>query len=187
MKVKQVKKISNEPIKPLRVGIFTQHKINTIKNLIRKYGTQEIIDGKPNPIRGIAARILTKKIGTRWAVSERDYINEIKAIYTWVQNNIRYQRDPYKKDIIETPIRTLALRIADCDAMTTLIGSLLVSVGYPVQVKVIQQKEGKDLDVYLLVGIPPGQPKRWLPINAIFNKPIGYQPPRSKEAIFRIF
>lgn len=168
--------------------ILVRSKINTIQNLIRKYGTQEVIDKKENPIRRIAAQILTKKkSGSKgWAVTEKDYIGEIKAIYRWVQDNIRYERDPYKKDIIETPIRTLQLRIADCDAMTTLIGSLLLSMGYPVKIKLIQQKQAKDYHIYVLVGIPPGQPKKWIALDATFNKPIGFEAPRISEAVFKI-
>jgi len=155
-----------------------------VKALINKFGI--------NPeIREKAAIILTQRkkydniLG--WAVREKDYLGELNAIFNWVKRNIRYQYDPIKKDIIEDPFTTLKLRIADCDGMTVLLGSLVQSVGYPVMLKVIKQYSNRVYDIYPLVGIPPLNPKNWIAMNAVFkNRPIGYQPKYTQSIIIPI-
>ena len=160
--------------------LMLQGRIKEIKYLIQKHG-------KDPKIRQIAADILTQKTivsGTTnlgWAIKQKDYLAELKAIFKWVRENIRYQFDPVNKDIIESPFTTIKLKLADCDGLTVLIGSLAQSMGYPVVIKIIKQGDtGRMYHIYPLVGIPPSNPRGWIALDAIFNKPIGYQVEYSK-------
>ncbi len=139
--------------------------------------------GKDDRIRQIAAGIVSQRdTNGSWVTREWDFLNTIDAVYKWVDSRVRYTPDPVKADIFETPLKTLELKIADCDGYLILIGSLLQAIGYPVIVSMTSQSRNEPLGhVYLLVGTPPLSPPKdiraWIPIDAITNKPIGWQPP----------
>ncbi len=164
--------------------LMLRGRVNEIKYLIQKHG-------KDPEIRKIAADILTKKVNRNgtlgWAIEQKDYIPELNAIFEWIRQNIRYQFDPINKDIIENPFTTLRLKLADCDGLTVLIGSLVQSMGYPVAIKVIKQGEtGRMYHVYPLVGLPPTNPKKWIAMDAIFDKPMGCQASYTKKWITKV-
>ena len=80
-------------------------------------------------------------------VVNRKY-NEAEAIHNFVRDNIRYTRDPYGWEYIQTPpvllagIKEFKARraprpIGDCDDMTVLSLSLMKSVGFPVVIKTV--------------------------------------------------
>lgn len=150
--------------------------INHLARTIRHWGRNE-------KLRQVAADIVSVKNNDgSWAVAEWDNMATISAVYVWVDKKIRYTTDPITKDVWENPFQTLKLKIADCDGYLILIGSLLECIGYPVAVAMTSQSLKEPLNhVYLLVGTPPLNPPKlvtsWLPIDAIVDKPIGWQPP----------
>lgn len=150
--------------------------LKTLTNIIEHWG-------KDDKIRAIADSIMvSKNADGTWKIKERDSIGEINAVYDWVNDNVRYLNDPYKKDIFEYPFKTLELKVADCDGYVTLIGSLLQAIGYPVAVAMTSQsREESPGHVFLLVGHPPHNPSKdirdWIPIDAITNQPITWKPP----------
>jgi len=150
---------------------------------INKLAAIIVFWGKQPQIRKIAVDIVNDKNpnGT-WRLDENDHIKEIKSVYDWVNKNVRYTKDPNKIDIFEDPLLTLELKIADCDGYLILIGSLLQAIGYPVAVAMTSQSKIEALShVYLLVGNPPSRPPKaigeWIPVDAITNNPITWQPP----------
>lgn len=90
--------------------------------------------GRRDPIiRRLAMHI------TRYSPS-RDWNTEIDQLHRWVQNNIRYTRDPVDTlsgnvsrgiEYISTPRATLETRAGDCDDHAILLSSLLGSIGHP--------------------------------------------------------
>ena len=70
-------------------------------------------------------------------VRARDYLGEIKALFEWVQSNIRYTRDPHRVELLHSARRMLELRAGDCDDMTILLGAMLQSIGHPVRIVVV--------------------------------------------------
>lgn len=73
---------------------------------------------------------------------------EATAIHDFVRDNVRYTRDPYGWEYVQTPPVLLegirqylqgqgARPIGDCDDMTVLTLSLLRSVGFPVVIKTV--------------------------------------------------
>src|SRR5215813_1158000 len=67
------------------------------------------------------------------AVRPKDYPGEIRALFEWVKNNVRYPRDIYRVELLHSARRMLELRAGDCDDMTILLGALLMSTGHPVR------------------------------------------------------
>jgi transglutaminase-like putative cysteine protease len=56
------------------------------------------------------------------AVRPKDYLGEIRALFEWVKNNVRYTRDIHRVELLHTARRMLELRAGDCDDMTILLG-----------------------------------------------------------------
>jgi len=74
--------------------------------------------------------------------------DEVQAIHNFVRDHVRYTRDPYGWEYIQTPPvllsgieeylkRRAARPIGDCDDMTVLSLSLMKSVGFPVIIKTV--------------------------------------------------
>ena len=108
-------------------------------------------------------------------VPPKDYLGEIKALFEWVQHNVRYTKDPFRVEVLHSPRRMLELRAGDCDDMTILLGSMLEAIGHPVRL--------------VLVGPDPLRPRlfshiylegyhkgRWIPLDATMPHPMGWAP-----------
>lgn len=147
----------------------------------------EIDAGKRNAnIHRLAAKILGRKAGGQWAVAERDWEGEVGAIFDYVREHVRYTRDTAGVEVFRSPKRTLQLKIGDCDDLTILLGSLLQAVGYPVMVRVIGLKgTGTFQHVYLLAGVPPHNPTKWIALDASRAEGAGWEYPKSKVGLTR--
>lgn len=70
--------------------------------------------------------------------------------------------------------------VSQCDDYVITLGSMLQSIGYPVKLRVIQTPGAPDWShIYLLVGVPPDNP-RWVPLDASVNEPPGWEAPPSQ-------
>lgn len=111
-----------------------------------------------------------------YRVPAKDRFGEICSLFEWVRRNIRYTRDIFRVELLHTPRRMLELKAGDCDDMTILLGSMLLSTGHPVRL--------------VLVGFRPHRPHlyshiypevlvrgRWLALDATMPRPIGWAPP----------
>ncbi|MGH6636618.1 MAG: transglutaminase-like domain-containing protein, partial [Gammaproteobacteria bacterium] len=92
---------------------------------------QHIIDllkrgAKDFYIRQTAIDILLQR-----GVKPKDYLGEIKALFEWVQQNVRYTKDTFRVEVLHSPRRMLQLRAGDCDDMAILLGAMLESIGHP--------------------------------------------------------
>jgi len=144
--------------------------------------TDYIIEGREDTrMRDLAGQILRQA-----AVRGKDWQREVDAIFTWVQRNIRYTRDILDVDTFQKPYKTLETRIGDCDDMTTLMGALLGSVGYPVRIKVIAAGSADWDHVYPLVGMPPHAPVRWIAVDASIDAGLGYEVTAKKQKIYEV-
>lgn len=108
-------------------------------------------------------------------VRARDYLGEIKALFEWVQSNIRYTRDPHRVELLHSARRMLELRAGDCDDMTILLGAMLQSIGHPVRIVVVgpnPKRPGLFTHVYPEVQFRG----RWIAIDATVPHPMGWKP-----------
>lgn len=81
-------------------------------------------------IRELALRILEY-----YKVPSQDYAKEAKAIGTYIQKHMRYVRDPNGAEMLHDPVMLVDQMKrnqaqGDCDDMTLLIGTLLLSIGH---------------------------------------------------------
>lgn len=110
----------------------------------------------------------------------RDYDDEIKKIFNWVRDNIRYTRDPYNLELFRTPRRAIDNRIGDCDDMSILLAALLRAVGYSVRFRIIGLTKGNYEHVYVVVGSPPETPVKWIPLDPSQPNAVGWEYDREK-------
>jgi transglutaminase-like putative cysteine protease len=128
----------------------------------------EINMGKRDPrIHQIAASAISvKQNNGQWQVEERNWDQEVDALFQYVRDNVRYTRDTYGVETFQKASRTLQLKVGDCDDLAILLGSLLQAVGYPVMLRVVGLGGNYFQHVYVLAGIPPHNPQTWKPLDA---------------------
>lgn len=141
----------------------TLHTVRHITDLIKE-------GAKDFTVRQTAIGILRHR-----AVKPKDYAGEIKALFEWVQQNIRYTKDTYRIEVLHSPRRMLELRAGDCDDMTILLGALLESIGHPVRL-VLTGPDGLRPElfshIYLEVLLRGG----WIALDATMPHPMGWAP-----------
>lgn len=86
---------------------------------------REIIrQGKRNPTVLETARRLTAN------VAPKAYSDEVRALFFFVRDKIRYVHDIADEETLQTPDVTLSLASGDCDDKVILLASLLEAIGH---------------------------------------------------------
>lgn len=111
---------------------------------------------------------------------------EAKVIGEFIQQKVRYVKDPYGIEQLHDPVMmiehiTRGTATGDCDDMTLLTATLLMSIGIVPKFRCVryQTKTGHFNHIYLVVyeGRGFGKKQR-LAIDCIIkDKPIGYEVP----------
>jgi len=60
-----------------------------------------------------------------------DWAGEVSALFYFVRDQIRYVLDVNEVETVQSPSDTLRLGAGDCDDKSTLLASLLESIGHP--------------------------------------------------------
>ncbi|RKX99285.1 hypothetical protein DRP77_13570 [Candidatus Poribacteria bacterium] len=177
---------------PLETMISRRVPVESIDDAAR-YIIEKIWEGRAHPvIHELASVILTRRTPDgRWVVPPKDWEAEVRAIFKFVQNAIRYTRDTYGMDTYRRAIRTLQLNMGDCDDQVILLGSLLQAVGYPIALKIVDTTDTPPgfNHIYLLVGLPPMNPRKWVPLDPTMPYDVGWEVPRYKvrdEVIYMV-
>jgi hypothetical protein len=63
------------------------------------------------------------------SLPSKDHLSEARAFFDFVRKNIRYTRDVFNMETLQTPEKTLEVGNGDCDDMVMLLSALLFSVG----------------------------------------------------------
>lgn len=105
---------------------------------------------------------------------QKDWVGEVNALFTWVRDHIRYVRDINGVETLQTPIATMDVGSGDCDDKSTLLASLLESIGHPTRfVAAGYQRPGRYSHVYVETRLG----SRWIPLDAtLLDKPMGSIP-----------
>jgi transglutaminase-like putative cysteine protease len=158
------------------------HEVHSIEERLR-YVLKMIKKGRADPrMRKLAVTIVSKKCGDGWCTAEKDPLAELKAIFDYVRENVRYVKDPVDKDLFQHPFRTLQFHAGDCDCYTILIACLVQQIGYPVRMRVVRTKDSQDWNhIYLTTGIKVGNKMVWKALDASVNKPAFWDPVTAPE------
>jgi len=73
-------------------------------------------------------------------VEAKDWIGELIAMNAFVRDKVRYTRDVWGVETVQTPAATLRLMMGDCDDKATLLASLLMSIGFRVQFGLLNRR-----------------------------------------------
>ena len=95
----------------------------------------DALDVKINRLRqyywGSVNHPVIRNLAYRITEGAKTNMEKVIRIANWVKNNIRYQREPPKLDIIVPPLRLINLRAADCEDLSLFISTLAGAVGIP--------------------------------------------------------
>jgi hypothetical protein len=108
-------------------------------------------------------------------VKPKDYAGEIKALFEWVQQNVRYTKDPFRVEVLHSARRMLELRAGDCDDMTTLLGAMLEAIGHPVRLVLAGPDPLRPL-LFSHIYLEAYLKGRWIPMDATMPYPMGWAP-----------
>lgn len=171
------------------------YRVHSIDERLAGVAVQTMRSIRDPRIRQLAASIVSRrdrKPNERtgdggWAIDERDYWGEVKALFNWTRANVRYIRDIATIDTFALAWRTIEAHAGDCDDYQILLAALFMSIGYSVRMKTIQTTDSDDWNhIYLQVGLPPGKPTTWRTIDASVAQPAGWEAPRSMIKRFRL-
>jgi hypothetical protein len=141
----------------------TQRTVEHIKMLIRG-GAKDFY------VRQKAIDILLEK-----AVKPKDYLGEIKALFEWVQHNVRYTKDPFRVEVLHSARRMLELRAGDCDDMTILLGAMLEAIGHPVRL-VLTGPDPLRPKLFSHIYLEVDHKGHWISLDATMPHPMGWAP-----------
>lgn len=100
---------------------------------------------------------------------QQDWLSECRALFDYVQNSIRYQRDVFNVETLATPLVTVARRAGDCDDKATLLATFFEAVGNPTRF-VMGDYEGRGWDhVFLQVNVNG----EWINADPCVKGPLG--------------
>lgn len=131
--------------------------------------------GKTNPAIRYKATELTQDL------RQKDFTGEIRNIFDYVQNNIRYVRDIAGVETLHYPEQVMAQEHGDCDDKAVLLASLLAAVGHPTRFVAVGFKPGMFSHVFVDTRYGPG----WLSLDATEPHPMGWKPPNIMNVMFR--
>lgn len=141
----------------------TKRTVEHVKSLIRK-GAKDFY------VRQKAIDILLER-----RVRPKDYLGEIKALFEWVQANVRYTKDPVRVEVLHSARRMLELRAGDCDDLTILLGAMLEAIGHPVRLVLVGPNPIKPR-LFTHVYLEAFYKGRWIPLDPTTPHPMGWAP-----------
>jgi hypothetical protein len=141
----------------------TERTLEHVKALIRK-GVKDFY------VRQKAIDILLEQ-----EIKPKDYRGEIKALFEWVQHNVRYTKDPFRVEVLHSARRMLELRAGDCDDMTILLGAMLEAIGHPIRL-VVTGPDPRQPKLFSHIYLEVYHKGRWIPLDATMPYPMGWAP-----------
>jgi hypothetical protein len=108
-------------------------------------------------------------------IKPKDYLGETKALFEWVQQNVRYTKDTFRVEVLHSAKRMLELRAGDCDDMAILLGAMLEAIGHPVRL-VLSGPDPLRQDLFSHIYLEVFHKGRWIPLDATMPHPMGWAP-----------
>jgi len=151
----------------------TQQTVEHVQALIRS-GAKDFY------VRQKAIDILLEK-----QVKPKDYLAEMKALFEWVQQHIRYTKDTVQVEVLHSAKRMLELRAGDCDDMAILLGAMLEAIGHPVRLA-LSGPDPLRQDLFTHIYLEVFHKGDWIPLDATMPHPMGWAPSTMVKKIIAI-
>lgn len=151
-----------DPKHTASIGMRLQHMVDNVRS--RKFDPRW---------RQLAVSIVNGRGPTGWVTDPRRPLADIRAIYNWVLDNIRYTSDPRGKDVYYSPEDAIRQRAGDCDEHATLVSLFLETLGYPTKFRSVSRDNEEFSHVYAMVSPRrnPGGP--WLVADTVIRRGVG--------------
>jgi len=143
---------------------ITDYKVGVLADITRKASQDP-------EIRNLASSIV-RTLGK----PNRDQLSEVKTIFGYVRKKVRFVPEPF--EVFYYPTVTLKMGKADCEDMSTTLGSMLKSLGYPVYFKVVDVSGQGYTHIYPLCGIRTPAGERFIALDATLRRPMASEPDR---------
>jgi transglutaminase-like putative cysteine protease len=124
--------------------------------------------------RSLAVRHTALEILKRAGVRPHDFLGELRALFEYVRDGVRFTRDPVKIELLQTPDYTLRETVGDCDDKSVLLASLLRAVGHPARLK------------FRAIGTHPQKPEQFSHVYVVAqlgNRQLAMDPTRAGTAL----
>ncbi len=118
-------------------------------------------------------------------VPPKDYLGEIRTLFVWVHNNVRYTRDIHRVELLHSARRMLELRAGDCDDMTILLAAMLKAIGHPVRLVLVGFNPNRKT-VFTHIYLEAFYKGWWIPLDPTVNRPPGWVPPADHKQVFPV-
>ncbi len=130
---------------------------------------------------------IAREIAHKNVLDGHDKVSVIKAVQTWVQNNIKYVYDPRWLDTFAHPYITLKQRVEDCDGQSLVVCALLEALGIPTVLVLLGQKDNVNYNHILCAAIVDQKliPVETIPIGGK-KAPYGYVSPHIHKKVIPI-
>ncbi len=132
--------------------------LRIMSQLVREYK-------KSMAVRGATLRIIAD-------CPQKDYACEVRTLHAFVRDEIRYVNDIDGVETISTPDIVLEDRAGDCDDKSTLLATMLASIGHPTRFIAI----GFQHDVYSHVYVETKIGNKWIPLETTEPVEVGWEP-----------
>lgn len=119
----------------------------------------------------VSAPVRLKALELVRTLPQKDFAGEIVAIGRFVRDKIRYVRDVWQVETVQTPQATLELGQGDCDDKSTLVAALLMSIGNQVRFGLVNRR---DHIVHVFTQVR--YRGRWVTLETTENVPLGTLP-----------
>lgn len=108
---------------------------------------------------------------------QKDFAGEMRVLFNFVQNHIRYVKDIHDIETVQTPVKTLEYNAGDCDDKATLLAALLQSLGHETRFYAVGFSPGNIAHVLIECNIN-GQ---WIALETTEPVALGWTPPNVME------
>ncbi len=145
-------------------------------------GTMVTVSAMADMIRKGSRSPAVRSLAVSIVYPYKTALEKLNALFNYVQRNVSYVRDNSIMEMIHSAPHQLSSYAqngfyhGDCDDHTILLGSLLISVGYPVQIVIVRvgKSPGPYNHVYLETLVRGG----WISMDATKkDSPMGWHPP----------
>lgn len=111
-----------------------------------------------------------------------DKVGELRALHAFVRDCIRYTSDIAEVETLRTPRATLELGVGDCDDKSTLLATLLETIGRKTRFAAVGFSDTGP-HVHVLVEVRAGKSGRWVPLETIKPVEAGWGPAGVKRVM----
>lgn len=125
--------------------------------------------GKKNPT------IRAKSTSLVQSLPPKDRLAEIRTLFDFVQNHIRYVRDITNVETLHYPEQIIAQQYGDCDDKAILLAALLEAIGHPTRFVAVGFRPNHYSHVFTDTRIGSGN--KWLSLDPTEMHPMGWRPP----------